>query len=257
MVKSLLLVSIAAAFVMGCMFSDSRMSGGIWDAILADDLQFIDNYAKNGGDLEAGRKYQGTPLFFAMKHRKKKAYLRLLSLGASPNTVCDNGVVVMHYAAGDEDSFWLYEALKSKGDPNLFNWALHKGPHAGQPLMYAIMEDRFENAKLLVDHGADINTNTDMVDHQGKGTWKSPLVFGVEMNRFDICLLLLQGGVDFTSAPYKELSFIWKMRNKIGTYMPAKEKASLEAIQQWFSGRGMDVTRAEWINGKWHFPDAK
>ena len=56
------------------------------------------------------------------------------------------------------------------------------------PLHYAINFDNYENVKLLLDNGADVNAK----DNEGK----TPLYWAVEMGKYEIVKLLLEHGAD-------------------------------------------------------------
>lgn len=230
----------------------------IWEAVEREDLDAIEAYVRNGGDLDVGAKRPGrTPLLYAMVLNKKKSYTKLLSLGANPNTLNRGGgdilplnSSVVFHAAGEKDSFWLKGALEAGGDPNQMNKA--EKTSKGTPLYAAIMsggwmlEEGIENVKILCEHGADVNGPTDNLG-------RSPL--DVAAGSFEITYYLLERGADPAgSQPVHELNtFMYYMRQQtpeLYEFDPHAQKWCA-AVLDWLRSHGKDPAKATWNGSKW------
>jgi len=120
--------------------------------------------------------------------RNKEGFTKLLEHGADPNVLDAKGAAVMNYAASEEDPFWLAQALKHKGNPNLLNEGNTFFP-GSTPLFYAISAKRPANAKLLIAGGADLNAK------DGYGLF--PLLSAAMRPAYDIVYTLLEAGADY------------------------------------------------------------
>jgi hypothetical protein len=111
-----------------------------------------------------------TPLWVALTEKNRDSYEALLEYGADPNVIMSGRRVVTHWAASEEDPWWLRLALEHGADPNLVNVGRGR-PSEGTPLHFALgkrsqltHEDAIrgdgkflDNVKLPVEHGADID----------------------------------------------------------------------------------------------------
>ncbi|MCE9528186.1 MAG: ankyrin repeat domain-containing protein, partial [Planctomycetales bacterium] len=104
---------------------------------------------------------------------------------------CDrSGRCVMNQAAKEEDPFWLRTALAHGGDPNAINHGNRHYPNS-TPIYYAIQnipKSHAENARILVEAGADIN-------HQD-GYGHTPLRDAAGAGMYETVVLLLEAGAD-------------------------------------------------------------
>ncbi|SFH62474.1 ankyrin repeat domain-containing protein [Planctomicrobium piriforme] len=227
MKASRLVITMALLFLaMSC----SGRAGGvsIWNAVAENDPEKVTQYANAGGDVNI-RGSSGTyPLLEALKHEKRKAYARLLELGADPNIVVENGKCVMHFAACTKDSFWLRLALDHGGNPNLINEGA-RPPFKGPPLAAALgVDDTAENVKLLVEHGADINLPD--------GLGRSPLDDAMLSNEFESILYLLDCGADFKrEVPGdRSSSFLVIMKERrVDVYRLPEYQQKLLSVRKW------------------------
>lgn len=240
----------------GCEYNGGRGDAmTIWEAVEREDLGAIEAYVRNGGDLDVGARKPGrTPLLCAMVLNKKKSYSKLLSLGANPNTLCRGGgdiqppnSSVVHYAAREEDSFWLRAALEANGDPNRMNEA--EGLSKGTPLYAAIgNKGGIENVRLLCEHGAHINAPA---DHLGL----TAITDAVSRAEFEIVYYLLERGADVAEPrPVHEgNTFIFSMRQK-KPQLYATEPLVQEwcnKVWEWLRSHGKDPEKAKWNGSKW------
>src|SRR3972149_117212 len=83
--------------MMGC----SSTAGGvdIWKAVQANDAAAIEKFAIAGGDVNVRDFGGSTPLWIALKERKRDSYEALLKNGADPNVIMSGKRVVTHWAA--------------------------------------------------------------------------------------------------------------------------------------------------------------
>jgi hypothetical protein len=171
-------------------FSDEQVIALV-EAVAQEDIESINRLAAAGADVNAlGRssksrdRYEMTPLLWSLKAGKKKAFRRLLELGADPNAAIWGSGSVMYLAAASDDSEWLQMALAHKGNPDLAS-----GAFGETPLFRAVQRESLKNLKLLIEAGADLNHKT---------TSGGPAInFAAAINRFDAVYCLLEAGADF------------------------------------------------------------
>jgi len=114
--------------------------------------------------------------------RNKAGFTRLLEHGADPNITYDERYSVMWYLAGSDLSEFLELALEYGGDAN---W-LGGNSTIISP---AITFDRVENAKILIEAGADVN-------FQNRVSGGTPLHAAGGTRHYQIAYLLLEAGAD-------------------------------------------------------------
>jgi ankyrin repeat protein len=152
------------------------------------DVKAIDDFVKKGVDVNAKGRHNVTPLLRSLLAKNKEGFASLLKHGADPNSLDDRGTAVMNWAAMEADSFWLAQALKHGGKPNLVNVGNRYSP-GDTPMIYAVLEQRTENAKLLIAAGADVN-------HKNKAG-QVLLVRAGERPAYGIVYALLEAGADY------------------------------------------------------------
>lgn len=223
--------------------SCSGSAGGVnvWDAVENENLKAIDKFVKAGGDVNCQSWDGVTPLLFALINKKQKSYEKLLKLGANPDIIADNVVSMTHYnrsvmtdAASIKDSIWLKLALEHGGNPNLQIKSSDKVRN-GSVFQYAIAKDAFENIKLLVKHGLDLN----QLDERGE----SPLVLAAYHARFDIVFFLLEAGANYKQKGAKDSkSFIEFMRTReLGEYPDEETNQWLAKVIDWLKARDVHL----------------
>lgn len=219
--------------MMGCGYT----AGGIdiWDAVDRGDSTAIKMFADSGGDLDVRSLNGSTPLWAALTEKNRDSYEALLKYGADPNVIMSGKRVVTHWAALEEDPWWLRLALEHGADPNLVNVGTGR-PSEGTPLKAAISKSNLDSVKLLVEHGADV----DAPDRFGC----YPLAMAADQNDFKIVLYLLEAGADYTVAECQGLSFLEAIRQKVGyrdDFRLQEVRESLDAVQAWLEERGVQV----------------
>ena len=148
------------------------------------DTEKIDKLLDQGVDINTVGKTGLNPLYwlFVMNgesQKKRVGFKHLLEKGASPTQIhSETGWNLIHTTSKYEDSYYLKTILESghlnPGDLDI------EIENDGWPLalMQASLSGRFENFKLLLDHGASINTWHDHINRTMlstvtvNGTWK-------------------------------------------------------------------------------------
>lgn len=221
--------------VTGC----GRTSGGvdIWQAVEQDDVDAIRNYQVSGGNLNVRSWGGSTPLWTALEGKNRSSYEVLLECGADPNVIMSGGRVVMHWAAIEQDPWWLRLALEHGADLNPVNVGRGR-PFEGTPMSFAISDKgTLENVKLLVEHGADINKP---LRHNCY-----PLASALSQNKWDVVLYLLDRGADYARAEcgeqfLKHFRELYEMRHQ-GVFRLKEDRDKLDEIHAWLKAKGVDL----------------
>jgi len=223
--------------IMGC----SHIAGGVdvWEAVERNDGAAIRKFKAAGGDVNLLGWDGSTPLWTALERKKRYSYEALLECGADPNIILSGKRVVTHWAAIEEDPWWLRLALEHGADPNLVNVGRGR-PNEGPPLSFAIsLRGTLENVKLLVEHGADINKPLPC------GLDKChPLKSALSQNQLDVVLYLLNQGANYKAAECPGITFLEGVRDKHKDRdrwrkIP-EEYEKLDEIYSWLKSRGVD-----------------
>ena len=152
------------------------------------DIGKIDALKTAGVDINSVGYNGVTPLLWALVQGNKAGYEELLKLGANPNHVDDDHEAAIILASEMVDSDFLRITLAHGGDPNLL--IPDGSPHT--PLIAAIGPGGFENVKLLVKAGADVNYASPV-----DGT--TPATDAAGLNQYDIVYYLLQNGANYAA----------------------------------------------------------
>ncbi|HYV37455.1 MAG TPA: ankyrin repeat domain-containing protein [Gemmataceae bacterium] len=204
------------------LFSDPQVLKLVQAAEQGDE-KTIDELVKQGVDVNAKGRYGVTPLLRCLWAQNKKGYSKLLGHKADSNILNERGQSVMSQAALADNPFWLDQALKNGGNPNLVNKGSKFNP-GETPLFYAIGNQRTENAKLLIAAGADIHHKNE------KGYF--PLMLAVSRPAYPIAYLLLEAGADYHQ----------------------KEPFGGKNAVEWISGRNLDSIPPHMVDeqGPWY-----
>ena len=160
-------------------FSDKKVRELSW-AAKKGDTKKIDRLLREGVDINYRNKDNYTPLswlFYYQRQRKsekvKKGFKYLLKKGADPLIKPNKLWPVLHGTANYEDSTYLKMILENGVNVD----AEVDGIYNKTALLQAISANRFENFKMLLDYGADVEWanelgNTPLIEGSGNGTWR-------------------------------------------------------------------------------------
>jgi ankyrin len=120
-----------------------------------DDLDTAQLLIRAGADVKFVDRYGVTPMFLAASNGNAAMLKLLLDAGADPNTVDPTGETTLMTAAkiGDLDSVRLLLDRGAKADTA-------DPTYKQTALMIAVREDHAPVVKLLVERGADVNSQT-------------------------------------------------------------------------------------------------
>lgn len=141
----------------------------------------VDKLVHRGVDINGRGTSNATALFWAMHNIK--GFEQLLLLGADPNVVFDDGSTVIHWAVRKEENEFLSLLFKHGGNPNL-----PAGQMGETPLFVAMGPDAKQKIKILLDAGANVNTQRNNGD--------TPAIVAASLGQFDVVYTLLNHGAD-------------------------------------------------------------
>lgn len=223
-----------AAFIASTLllFCGCDSSVDIWHAIELENITLIEEYQASGGDLEIGKSRGKTPLLYAIQADKRKAYKRLLELGAKPNTICRGGWSAMYEASEQPDEFWLNLALQFGGDPNLAEKRA-SGEILRTPLWCAASKGRLVCVSILVEHGADLELRNSRGD--------TALSIAASTIEYEIVNYLLEKGANFRNPTPEKSRFLYFVRAHMqAPIVNAQQAKWFEAVLKWLSERGIN-----------------
>ena len=191
------------------------------------NIESIENIIKSGIKPNSTGLHNCTVLFWSMKNIV--GYKKLLTAGADPNFIFDDGGSVMRWAIRHKNPEFLMLALKYGGNPNL------KTGHFQQTLLFeAVAPENKNKIDMLISSGADINA-TDM-----HGT--TPAMTAAGLGQYDVVLKLLIAGADYNhkNTRGKTLSDIIRKRSK--TMDPKSELTTwMHKVVKWLKEKGVAV----------------
>ena len=156
--------------------------GEIHDAALMGNLQKLKLLISKGADVNAGDKYDNTPLHKAAITGQTEAAELLISKGADVNAGDKYDNTPLHKAASNGQK-WVAELLIAKGaDVNAGD------KYDNTPLHNAAKSGMTELAKLLISEGANVNA--------GNNQGETPLHVAAEYGSTVIVKLLISKGAD-------------------------------------------------------------
>lgn len=176
-------------------FSDAKVAE-LAMAASDGDIKRIDELVEGGVDVNTLGKDNMTPLLWVLQTKNLDGFHRLLEHGADPNIVSKERYGVMWFVVQYDTPDFLKLALQYGGDPDWLNpvkgetlifkaisFALAQGLSAG------FAPDNAENAKLLIEAGADVNLQQGIIG-------KTPLHAAGIAAQYQIVYMLLEAGAD-------------------------------------------------------------
>ena len=241
--------SIAVLYLLvmthGCYMNSTKISS-IWTAIDRDDESAIKSIAKQGQELNAvGLFTRKTPLEYALENRKKEAFRALLECGADPDFFLLSKQTVTFYCALLDDSYWLKQVLAHGADPNLWTRTHHNNsatPLAATFYFSSESPQSVENAKLLIDAGADLNLT--IVRNQ------NPLSVFAMYGGWKVVLYLLEKGADPHIGPQANV-FVTHLQ-KPSDHL--SKDPDFRAVADKLEEMNLDIANAKWNGKTWDIP---
>ena len=148
------------------------------------DIPKIDALVKQGANVNATGYRDMTPLVWTMECKNYAGIKKLLELGANPNYKMEGDISAMWASAGSSDPHFLPLMLAHGGDPNIKSASGFE-----TALSAAIEQNRMQNVKLLLEHGADVNEH-----YAGNNT---AAMDAAALAKFDIVEMLLRHGYNY------------------------------------------------------------
>ncbi|MCW7473928.1 hypothetical protein CH354_03370 [Leptospira levettii] len=226
----LLLQNSCIAFELKC--ADCKLSVAFIDqkssellrVVIKGDKERIEKLIADGANPNYLEDEKQPILMWAICANSLEGYEALLKAGADPNLggnfqkdskrngIPENGWSSMVYASALSNPAFLKLAIKYGGDLN----AQKGNSGIGFPLLVATKFGQFENIKILIEAGADINI------HNEKYTYYSaPILAITSYPRYDIAIWLLEHGYNFK---LEELAAIVEIIAVNKQYQPDKER---------------------------------
>jgi len=221
----------AVAFMsLETMFPDEKVRA-LAKAAGKGKIQTIEKLAREGVDVNSRGAQGATPLFWAM--RNYKGFAKLLSLGADPNIIYDDGNSVMFGAIIlANDRRVLKAALEHGGNPNLTSG---EGVNKSTPMGYALSQE-VGAVKLLLSYGADINER-DFFD-------STPVLSVAETGYFEMVYFLLEAGADYRLKDKLGRDVATKVAASIGKIRPGTKWAMWQTkVIEWLKAHDVDISQ--------------
>ncbi|MGH8226194.1 MAG: ankyrin repeat domain-containing protein [Gammaproteobacteria bacterium] len=181
------------------LFSDPQLRA-LAEAAQHGNVKKIDALIAKGINVNGKGKFGITPLFSAAQAGSKVGFKALLDRGANPNNVWANGYTLMNtIAESSHDPYFMEEALRHGGNPNLFESGSDK-----TPLIAAVTVSGKVNIPALIKAGANLNYQMPV----GKET---AIIWAVLDGQFDVVYELLKAGANYGLEDNRG----WKLENYI------------------------------------------
>ncbi len=190
-------------------YFDESLQLKLITAITNGNLNEMTDLIKNGANVNSIGRNGMQPLFWAIAKNRLAEFEVLLRNGASPNSLAkplsqsDKSLSAMELAAVSKNPKYMLLLLEHGGNAN------QTVCYANRTIIYeAILNERIDNVKLLIEHGASI-LHADIAG-------ESPLMTAASVNAYDIVLLLLRNGADPTQKNKWGYDLAWRVK-KYGT----------------------------------------
>lgn len=131
-------------------YPDSKQTRSLIKQACNGDRSGVDASLREGALLDGPGKRNIPPLFWAIANGCKEGVRLLIGAGANVNVRMQDDATPVWFAASEADESTLSILLEAGGDPN------HVARDSS-PLLEAAGAGRWDNMRLLVSHGADVN----------------------------------------------------------------------------------------------------
>jgi len=246
------------------MYFKSRKMQKFCIALIKNDFQTTDKLLEKGleintiGDKAKNKReneYAPTPLVWlflgnAENPKKLKAFEYLLKKGADPMIPYDKyESTLLFETAGYVYPDYLKLILKyGRLQRNDLNKALKDTGTLNSPLLHAMATERFENFKLLLDAGADMN----WIDINGESTLLEAVISGSWKFAYE----LLKRGVNY-ERDLKDIKRFIELESSPVTAINFRGVDYRQKIVQWFRKRGVEMKPGTAKDKKYIFENGK
>jgi len=163
-----------------------------------EDLETMEGLVKEGHmNLDYADSINGVSLLnWCIFSKKVKSFEKLLKLGANPNwqdTAYSFPTPIIQAAKEGSTSRFLELSLKYRGNPNFLSKGI-QGFENQTPLLGAVSYQRWDNVKILVENGADVN-----LTHDSMGT---PLAEALVNDNIEMAKYLIDHGADYNNLKF-------------------------------------------------------
>ena len=148
-------IAFCCVVIMFFTYDSWRPEKKLHDAAQFGNIEAFKHYLKKGGNINMRSISGHTALLIASKYANQEMISFLIDNGADINATLDTLESPLHWAVASRDPLKV-ELLIKKGAR--FNWQDNLGL---TPLHWSVSRDLLEIAKILIDHGADINIHAD------------------------------------------------------------------------------------------------
>lgn len=160
-------------------YYNSKYSSALFEAICKGNTKVVKILLKEGADIEATNKNGHNALMCSIDKGKIEIAHILIEAGANVHFSKDNGWTILMEAALRNSPGLIRTLLSKEVNVN----ALSNKNHSA--LNGAVRRENTENARLLIEHGADVNRK-----YEGY----TPLQEAVKRNNYELTKLLLDNG---------------------------------------------------------------
>ena len=172
-------VSIEPSFA----FSDTKQKA-LAEAAEAGDCDKIEAAVKLGANVNAVGEYKLTALWYAFTSQRKKAFKRLLELGADPNTLNQAGDTLVGACLMIDDLDYLKLTLAHGGNPNAIN-ASRDEPIIFSAITYAKSNEKID---LLIKGSANLNIRS--------SDGSTAIIYASSVRQMETVKFLIEKGAD-------------------------------------------------------------
>lgn len=218
--------NLVAYMSLETMFANKEVRA-LAEAAARGDLSRVDELVSSGVDVNSRGMLNATPLFWAMKNFS--GFQKLLSLGADPNVIFDDGSNVIVWSVLHNDQRFLAAAIEHGGDVNLVS-----GERRETPIFKAVTPEGKHNLDLILEANAKIDFRRKNGD--------TPVMVAAALGQFDVVYKLIAAGasIDIENEFGKTLLDTIRLRRK--TMAPGNELTEwMNRVIAVLEDRGYDV----------------
>ena len=188
--KHLLLTIIVAVVLVSTAFAQEKPDIPIWDAVKAANLEAVEQHLAAGFDVNTKDNSSWSLLHRATSSGHLDIANLLISKGADINAQLKFGASPLHIAINMGDQNMVLLLVNEGSDLNLIGHVFTHAQPKTTPLILAILSDRSEIAKLLIENGVNITLGVSGL---------SPLHAAAKSGSMEIALQLIELGANINA----------------------------------------------------------